>query len=176
MSRHVVLSLFVSVGLAACATTSPTPSGPAPGSSASAPPAPGIAPEDLVGRWGFASYHKEADRVRTSAQARGQCGNPYVINRGPTGGALMHLPDVPAPQELRTKAGPDGKRYVGPDGPAADSLDREILSFDGKTLVLKWVDPEVASRYGTAVYVRCAPKVAAPRRGSTRPAAPPPPQ
>jgi hypothetical protein len=36
--------------------------------------------------------------------------------------------------------------------------DREIVSFDGRTMVLKWMDPEVAGRYGTGVYVRCAPE------------------
>jgi hypothetical protein len=36
--------------------------------------------------------------------------------------------------------------------------DREILSFDGRVLVLKWVDPEVAGRYGTMVLVRCGPR------------------
>jgi hypothetical protein len=182
MLRHAVLPLFASLALAACSTPqwggSPsTPAAPPP--TASAPPAPGIATEDLVGRWGFASYHKETDRGRTAGQARGQCGNPYVINRGPGGGVLMHLPDTAAPQELQTKAGPDGKRYIGPDGPAGDPLDREFVSFDGRVMVLRWIDPEVAGRYGTSVYVRCAPRVAAPRRATARraaPSAPPPPQ
>ncbi len=38
----------------------------------------------------------------------------------------------------------------------AEPQDREIVSFDGRTMVLKWMDPEVAGRYGTGVYVRCA--------------------
>jgi hypothetical protein len=25
-------------------------------------------------------------------------------------------------------------------------------------MVLRWINPEIASRYGTAVYVRCAPE------------------
>jgi len=36
--------------------------------------------------------------------------------------------------------------------------DREFVSFDGKVMILRWIDPEVAGRYGTAVYVRCKPK------------------
>ena len=45
--------------------------------------------------------------------------------------------------------------YVGPgDQPGAEN-DREVVSFDGRVLVLKWVDPEVAGRYGTMVLVRC---------------------
>ena len=35
--------------------------------------------------------------------------------------------------------------------------DREVVSFDGRVLILRWVDPEVQGRYGTMVYVRCAP-------------------
>jgi hypothetical protein len=130
----------------------------APPPVASAPPAPGISPEDLVGRWGFASYHKEPDRERTITQARGQCRQPYVIGRGATGGVMMHLADQREPTELRTKAGPNGRRYLGPEGPAADANDREIVSFDGRILILRWLDPEVVGRYGTAVYVRCAPR------------------
>ena len=165
MLRHAILSLCASLALAGCATGSRM-SGPAaaPPSTASAPPAPGISSEDLVGRWGFASYQREQDRARTTAQARGHCRNAYVINRGPNGGVLMHLPDQREPAELRTKGGPDGKRYIGPEGPAGDPLDREIVSFDGRVMALRWVDPEVASRYGTSVYVRCAPRVAAPAR------------
>ena len=36
--------------------------------------------------------------------------------------------------------------------------DREVVSFDGRVMVLRYVDPEVAGRYGTGVYVRCAPR------------------
>jgi hypothetical protein len=131
---------------------------PPPATAAAAPPAPGISSEDLVGRWGFTSYHREADRTRTLTAARGLCSSPYTIARGPRGGVMMHLPDQPQPTELRAKAGADGKRYLGPDGPAPDAADREIVSFDGRVLTLRWVDPEVAGRYGTAVYVRCAPR------------------
>src|ERR671937_1332325 len=52
---------------------------------------PGFQPEEIVGRWGFASYHKEGDRARTEAAAKAQCNKPYVINRGPSGGGMMHL-------------------------------------------------------------------------------------
>ena len=159
MSRAtiVVTTAALALTLVACATA-PQPQPAAPPPLASAPSAPGIASEDLVGRWGFASFHKEADRARTIVQARGQCGHPYVIGRGPRGGVLMHLADQPQPTELRTKAGGDGRRYLGPDGPAGDPADREIVSFDGRVLTMRWIDPEIAGRYGTAVYVRCAPR------------------
>jgi hypothetical protein len=141
--------------LAGCATGPDTPP-----AAASPPPAAAlpssIPARDLVGRWGYASYQKEADRPRTEAAARGQCGKPYVIGAGPSGGVLMHLADEAQQQELQLKGGPGGKNYVGPAGPAGDMKDREIVSFDGRVLVLRWVDPEVAGRYGTGIYVRCA--------------------
>ncbi len=131
---------------------------------AAAPPAepailpalpPGFQPEQIVGRWGFAAYHKEGDRPRTEAAAKAQCDKPYVINRGPTGGVMMHLADDAKASELRLKGAPGGKTYVGPEGPPAIQQDREVVTFDGRVLVLRWMDPEVASRYGTGVYVRC---------------------
>ena len=39
--------------------------------------------------------------------------------------------------------------------------DREVVSFDGRVLILKWVDPEVAGRYGTMILVRCGAEGAA---------------
>jgi hypothetical protein len=33
--------------------------------------------------------------------------------------------------------------------------DREIISFDGRVMLTRWIDPEVQGRYGTSVYVRC---------------------
>src|SRR6266540_1803880 len=67
---------------------------PPPPPAAAAPPPPNMNPGDFVGRWGYAAYHKEADRGRTEVAARGQCNNAYAIGRGPTGGLLMHLADA----------------------------------------------------------------------------------
>jgi hypothetical protein len=156
MSRiiGVVAAAIAAAALSACATAVTTPEPVAP-AVASAPPAPGIASQDLVGRWGFAAYHREADRGRTVTMARGQCGNPYDIARGPGGGVLMHTADAKERVELVTKGGSDGKRYLGPPGPAGDPEDREFVSFDGRTMTLRWINPEIAGRYGTSVYVRC---------------------
>src|SRR3569833_1292772 len=60
-------------------------------------------PEEFVGRWGFTSFQKEADRARTVNTARGLCRSPYVIAKGPTGGIMMHLADQRQPSELRLK-------------------------------------------------------------------------
>jgi hypothetical protein len=128
-------------------------------------------PADFVGRWGFASYHKDEDRSRTEAAARGQCSQAYVIGRGPSGGLMMHLADAAQPQELRLKAGPGNKAYIGPEGPAADTRDREIVAFDGRVMILRWIDPEVQGRYGNSVYVRCDGAGVATKKAPKRPKA-----
>jgi hypothetical protein len=46
--------------------------------------------------------------------------------------------------------------------------DREVVQFDGKVLILRWLDPEVQGRYGTMVYVRCSPQ-RPPHKSRTRP-------
>jgi hypothetical protein len=136
-------------------------------SSSSAPaPEPGVAPEmpatiradEIVGRWGLASYQNPADRARTEAAAKGQCKQPYVIGAGTSGGVVMHLADQATPQELRLKGSPSGKNYIGPPGPAGSEQDREIVSFDGRVLVTRFTDKDAATRYGNMVYVRCAPR------------------
>ena len=132
-----------------------TSSAPEPSSTAAPLPA-SIPAQDLVGRWGLAAYHKDEDRGRTEAAARGQCKQPYNISRGPGGGVVMHMPDQAQPTELSLKGGPDGKNYIGPaDEPGGGARDREIVSFDGRVLITRFTDPEVSGRYGTSVYVRC---------------------
>jgi hypothetical protein len=137
------------------------------GSSSSSPPPPdppqaempaSIRAADIVGRWGLAAYHKPEDRVRTETAARGQCKQPYVINAGATGGVIMHLADEAQPQELRLKGGPGGKNYIGPPGPGGGERDREVVSFDGRVMQTRFIDPDANTRYGTMVYVRCAPR------------------
>jgi hypothetical protein len=140
--------------LCACARWgAPSPGPPAPAAMAPLPPA--FPPEDIVGRWGYAAYHNDTDRQRTEKNAQAQCNKPVVINRGPTGGVMMYLADDPKLTELRVKGSPDGKTYIGPDGEPGGSRDREVVTFDGRVLILRWIDPEIAGRYGTSVYVRC---------------------
>ena len=54
--------------------------------------------------------------------------------------------DVPRRQRAiagaHLKGSPSGKNYVGPPGPAGGTQDREIVAFDGRTMVLRWMDPE----------------------------------
>jgi hypothetical protein len=158
LSPGAALATAAVLLLAGCASEMSVGGGP---QVASAPP-PGqplpasIPAQDLVGRYGLAAYHKEDDRARTEAAARGQCRQPYNIGRGPGGGVIMHLADQSQPTELMLKGGPDGKNYIGPaEDAAGGQRDREIVSFDGRVLITRFVDQEVAGRYGTSVYVRC---------------------
>jgi hypothetical protein len=128
--------------------------------------------EELVGRWGLASYQNPNDRSRTEAAARAQCKNPYVISAGGNGGVIMHLADEATPQELRLKGSQSGKNYIGPEGPPGGPKDREIVSFDGHVLVTRFIDSDAATRYGNMVYIRCTPAAAsAPRHTAAKPQA-----
>ena len=148
----------LAAGLAACSTPGMAPSdglAPAPGPDVPAK----YSAEEIVGRWGLASYQRDQDRARTETQARSQCRQPYVISKGPTGGVMMHLADQRQQSELRLKGAAGGRTFIGPpDEPAGGALDREILSFDGRVMVTRYVDPDAGNRYGNMVYVRCAPR------------------
>ncbi len=161
LPRGAVCTL-AAILLAGCATqmsVAPAPEAPPP--TAGAPLPASIPAQDLVGRWGLAAYHNEADRGRTEVAARGQCRQPYNISRGSRGGIIMHLADQSQPTELVLKGGPDGKNYIGlAEEPAGGQRDREIVSFDGRVLVTRFTDQEVVGRYGTSVYVRCGAETA----------------
>ena len=156
-------------GLAGCAT------GPAPQMPPAEAPViptlpPAFPPQDIVGKWGLAAYHKDEDRERIEVAAANQCKNPYVITLGPTGGVMMYLADQATPSELALKGAPNHKTYIGPkDEPPEATDDREVVSFDGRVLILRWMDPEVQARYGTMVYVRCPPEGAKPVRHKAKP-------
>jgi hypothetical protein len=160
---NLAIALALTIFLGACSSMSlPSLSS----SSSPEPTEPGVAPEmpasirsdEIVGRWGLASFQNPNDRARTEAAARGQCKQPYVIGAGSSGGVVMHLADQATPQELRLKGTPGGKNYIGPAGPTPGEQDREIVSFDGRVLITRFVDKDAAVRYGNMVYVRCAPR------------------
>jgi hypothetical protein len=135
-------------------------------SQPAAAPEPGVEPEvpatikgqELVGKWGLASFQNPNDRARTEKQAQAQCKQPYVIGAGQSGGVVMHLADQATPQELRIKGSQSGKNYIGPPGPPGGEQDREIVSFDGRVLITRFTDKDAANRYGNMVYVRCGPR------------------
>ncbi len=146
-------------GLAACDTfrlDASTPMTSAPVSPAPGPiTPPGIAPQEIIGRWGYAAFHKPEDRSRTEANARSQCKQPFVIGAGPTGGLMMYSADSNKLEELRVKGAPGSKTFIGPGMEAGSMQDREVTFFDGRVMTMRFVDPEVAGRYGTGIYVRC---------------------
>jgi len=99
---------------------------PPPPPAQSLPPA--FPPQDIVGRWGLAAYHKNEDRPRTEAAAADQCKQPYVISLGAGGGVMMHLADQATPTELRLKGAPGGMTYIGPaEDPPGSQQDREVV-------------------------------------------------
>ena len=167
----------IALGAAGCSTTNNpfSPQAPAAPEPQAAPQLPLMPPrfpaQDIVGRWGLAAYHKDEDRPRIEAAAAQQCRQPYVITLGPTGGVMMHQADQSQPTELALKGAPGGRTFIGPaSDPPGSQQDREAISFDGRILVLRWMDPEVQGRYGTMVYVRC------PAEGQRRPPAKPKPK
>ena len=135
--------------LAGCATEPP----PAPVVAA-----PSISSDQLVGKWGFAAYHRDTDRARTIKEAMAQCNKPYVVAKGPSGGVMMNLADQATLSELVLKAGPDGTTYLGPPGDAGTADDRIVTDVDANSFTTNWVDPDNAARYGTSVYERCGQK------------------
>lgn len=135
--------------LAGCATEPPPPPAVA---------APSISSDQLVGKWGFAAYHRDTDRERTIKEALAQCNKPYVIAKGPSGGVMMNLADQATLSELVLKAGPDGATYLGPPGDAGTADDRIVTNVDANSFTTNWVDPDNAARYGTSVYERCGQK------------------
>jgi hypothetical protein len=160
-------AILMSLGLAGCgsfggfpsfSSSTPAPE-PIPVEPAPSPEIPAsIRAAEVVGRWGYASFHRAEDRARTETAAKNQCGHPVVIGQGPSGGVMMYPADQSQLQEFWLKGSPVGKNFIGPHGETGGPADREIVSFDGRVMVLRFVDPEVNSRYGTGVYVRCAPR------------------
>jgi hypothetical protein len=162
-SARVVANLGIASALAlflgACSSFSLSSSGPASNEPVVEPEVPPtIRPTELVGKWGLAAYNNPNDRVRTEKMAVEQCKQPYTIGAGSSGGVIMHLADQATPQELRVKGSSSGKNYIGPAGPAGGEQDREIVSFDGRVLITRFIEKDAATRYQTMVYVRCGPR------------------
>jgi hypothetical protein len=96
------------VALAAALSACATSGGPPPPSEPALAPVeptlpPKFQPQELIGRWGYAAYHRPDDRGRTEAAARGQFKVPYVIGAGPSGGLMMYLADQKEKAELTVK-------------------------------------------------------------------------
>src|SRR5215472_11388089 len=114
-SRLCMSAAVVTTGLALAGCTGSMPSLSSLSGGDQPPPAaapagpvgqPSVRPEDIVGRWGIASFHKPEDQPRTEAAARGQCSQPYVINRSSDGVAMLGH-DSPQVQDMMVKASAD---------------------------------------------------------------------
>ena len=108
-----------------------------------------IPAQDLVGRWGLAAYHKEEDRSRTEAAARGQCKQPWNTRRGPRGGVIMHSPT--SPSRLSSASRVDRRRGT-PSAPARSPLAVRATVRSSRSSasspITRFIDPEVSGRYG----------------------------
>ena len=103
----VTFTLF----LAACSTNPPPVEQAAPMPSGLPAIPSKYKPEEVVGRWGYGAFHKDEDLARTAAAARGQCGQPVEITRGPNGGVMMYLADSAQLQELQLKGSQSGAAW-----------------------------------------------------------------
>jgi hypothetical protein len=158
MTRSRLVPSPLAAAVIALTLTACTGSGVAPPSAQESIASPTIRPDDLVGRWGYAAYYNEADRPRIEAAARGQCGGrPIEIGRGPTGGVIMPVANQAQSQEVMIKGGPGGKNYIGPAGQTIGAQDNEIVSFDGKVLIVRTATSDQVGRM-SSVYVRCGPR------------------
>ncbi|MBX9760719.1 MAG: hypothetical protein K2Y29_18210 [Beijerinckiaceae bacterium] len=149
----VIFAIGGAIALGGCFASSPTVQTSAPAQTARLPAAYPV--DKLIGRWGVASYRDDKDRKRTEAMARSHCRNPYVIEKGPSDGVMMHVADDAKLYELTFKGAPDGKTYLGFNAPPGDLQDREVVSFSDNLIIMRFVNPEINNRYGTYVYVRC---------------------
>lgn len=156
--RAAMAAACLASALAGCQSTggeeATAPAGAAAAAIAARPSA--IRREQLVGKWGVGSYRQDKDRPRVTSIARGACKQPYVIAAGPNDGVMMHAADDAQLYELKLKGGSDGKTYLGFEAPPGHLQDRVIVSISEREMVLQFVDPDAANRYGTMLYVRCA--------------------
>lgn len=104
---------------------------------------------DMIGRWGVASYFDEKDAARMTATASSACAQPYVINRGRNGGAVMFSAFQGRPVEVKVEGG-RVKAMSGDDGE-----DKLLIRAEQKLFVLRCANGEAAQKYGAMIFVRC---------------------
>ena len=91
---------------------------------------PRLRAEDILGRWGFAAYHREQDRPQVELLARRQCSShSYLISKSVTADVAMLNPDNAQAVDVKIKGSVEGKTYLGPETRPGDADDREVVSF-----------------------------------------------
>jgi hypothetical protein len=105
---------------------------------------------DLVGRWGVAAYWNISDAQPTTQRARAACNQPYVITRGPKGGAVMFEPFDGKRREMVIS----GRQIMAAEG-ADNRTTKTIQSWDGQVMVFTYDDDEAKRKYGNMVFARC---------------------
>ena len=113
-----------------------------------------LSADRLAGKWGLAAYHDNKDAERTEKAARGACSQPYVIGRGRGSTVMMHAPFATTASEMAIKSSL-GATYIGPGHETDGTKDREVIRWDGKVLVTRYVDHHAYSIYGNMVLVSC---------------------
>ena len=103
-------AVLSAMALAACTT------GPGPETRAAPPPQPEmpakVRPSEIIGRWGYAAYHKPEDRARTEANARGQCKQP--ASPGPARSCRPPAPSPTARLHSRATSNCDSPSGISP--------------------------------------------------------------
>ena len=137
---HVLTLALLALALGACSTTSPfgprhEEAPPQPAVLPTLPPA--FPPQDLVGRWGLAAYHKDEDRPRIEAAAAQQCAQSLSSSAGPDrrrddasrrpGDAHRAAPEGRARRQDLCRPGRRSARQRA--GPRGGSLRRPHLDF-----------------------------------------------
>lgn len=120
------------------------------GLAGAAAPAAAQTTQDLVGRWGVAAYWNGADAAKTAAAARAACSQPYVINRGQRGGAVMFEAFEGRAREFEVR----GRQIVAFGDPNPRTT-KDIVSWNGSQLVFRYAEEEAGRKYGNMVFVRC---------------------
>ena len=95
--------------------------------------APAISPDQLVGKWGFAAYHRDTDRARTIKEARAQCNKPYVIGKGPNGGVMMNLADQATCRNWCSRPARTERPISGRPAPPATADDRIVTNVEANS-------------------------------------------
>src|SRR5258707_11090286 len=113
-SAKIGFAMTLTVFLGACETPRMVQSGAVQEADLSPALPATVRADQIVGRWGVASYQNPKDQKRTEVAARSQCKQPYVIKAGAAGGAILYLFDDPTPHDLLFKSSASGKKYIVP--------------------------------------------------------------